>query len=202
MSAGIDPAGDVVNRNLFLVKEHVGLFKAASNFDVYDPQTSQLIMECREDNLGILTKLFRFTDYKRLTPFDIQVRTPDGAQVVRVERGFTLFLSRVRVYDQNDELIGGFKQKFFSIGGKFDVLDRNDQPVCTLKGNWVGWDFRFVLGDQELAQVTKKWAGLGKELFTSADNYMLSVSPSVPPGSALRRLILAAVMCIDFVLKE
>jgi len=202
MSAGIDPAGDVVNRNLFLVKEHVGLFKAASNFDVYDPQTSQLIMECREDNLGILTKLFRFTDYKRLTPFDIRVRTPDGAQVVRVERGFTLFLSRVRVYDQNDELIGGFKQKFFSIGGKFDVLDRNDQPVCTLKGNWVGWDFRFVLGDQELAQVTKKWAGLGKELFTSADNYMLSVSPSVPPGSALRRLILAAVMCIDFVLKE
>jgi len=201
MSAGIQP-GDVINRNLFFVKEHVGLFKAANNFDIYDPQTNQLIMECREDNLGVFTKMFRFTDYKRLTPFDIQVRTPDGAQVVRIERGFTLFLSRVRVYDHNDEPIGGFKQKFFSIGGKFDVLDRDDQPVCTLKGNWVGWDFRFVWGEQELAQVSKKWAGLGKELFTSADNYMLSISPSVPPGSALRRLILAAVMCIDFVLKE
>jgi len=202
MSAGIQPTGDVINRNLFFVKEHVGLFKAANNFDVYDPQTNHLIMECREDNLGFFTKLFRFTDYKRLTPFDIQVRTPEGAQVVRIERGFTLFLSRVRVYDHNDELIGGFKQKFFSIGGKFDVLDSSDQPVCTLKGNWVGWDFRFVSGEQELAQVSKKWAGLGKELFTSADNYMLSISPSVPPGSALRRLILAAVMCIDFVLKE
>ena len=202
MSAGIQPTGDVINRNLFFVKEHVGLFKAANNFDVYDPQTNHLIMECREDNLGFFTKLFRFTDYKRLTPFDIQVRTPDGAQVVRIERGFTLFLSRVRVYDHNDELIGGFKQKFFSIGGKFDVLDSSDQPVCTLKGNWVGWDFRFVWGEQELARVSKKWAGLGKELFTSADNYMLSISPSVPPGSALRRLILAAVMCIDFVLKE
>ncbi len=201
MSAGASPA-DVINRNLFLVKEHVGFFKAANNFDIYDPQTSQLTMECREDKLGLFTKMFRFTDYKRLTPFDIQVRTPDGAQVIRVQRGFTLFLSRVRVYDDNDELIGGFKQKFFSIGGKFDVLDRDDQPVCTLKGNWVGWDFRFVWGEQELAQVTKKWAGLGKELFTSADTYMLSISPSVPPGSALRRLILAAVMCIDFVLKE
>ena len=201
MSAGTSP-GDVINRNLFFVKEHVGLFKAANNFDIYDPQTNQLIMECREDNLGFFTKMFRFTDFKRLTPFDIQVRTPDGAQVVRVERGFTMFLSRVRVYDPNDELIGGFKQKFFSIGGKIDVLDRDDQPVCTLKGNWVGWDFRFVWGEQELAQVTKKWAGMGKELFTSADNYMLSISPSVPPGSALRRLILAAVMCVDFVLKE
>jgi len=196
------PADDVINRNLFLVKEHLGLFKAANNFDIFDPETGQLIMECREDRLGFFTKLFRFTDYKRLTPFDVQVRTPDGAQVVRVARGLTLFLSRVRVYDQNDEPIGGFKQKFFSIGGKFDVLDRNDQPLCTLKGNWVGWDFRFVWQDRELAQVSKKWAGLGKELFTSADTYMLSIAPEVPPNSALRRLILAAVMCTDFVLKE
>ncbi len=202
MSIRIPPDGDVINRNLFFVKEHVGLFKAANNFDIYDPQSNQLIMECREDNLGLFTKMFRFTDYKRLTPFDIQVRTPDGAQVVRVARGFTMFLSRVRVYDHNDELIGSFRQKLFSMGARFDVLDRDDQPVCTLKGNWVGWDFRFVWGDEELAQVTKKWAGLGKELFTSADNYMLSISPCVPPDSALRGLILAAVMCIDMVLKE
>jgi len=47
MSAGIPPGGDVINRNLFLVRGHVGLFKAANNFDIYDPQTNQLIMECR-----------------------------------------------------------------------------------------------------------------------------------------------------------
>ena len=54
----------------------------------------------------------------------------------------------------------------------------------------------------ELANVTKKWAGLGKELFTSADNYMLSIGQSVPSTDASRILILAAVMCIDMVLKE
>jgi uncharacterized protein YxjI len=195
-------AMDVINRNLFLVKEHVGLFKAANNFDIYDPQTSELILECREDRLGLLTKAFRFTDYKRMTPFDIELRTPDGTPVFRVTRGFTLFLSKVTVCDGQGRQIGGFRQKFFSIGGAFNVLDPDDQPVCTLKGNWVGWDFRFVHGDQELAHVTKKWAGLGRELFTSADNYMLSISPCVPPNSALRGLILAAVMCIDLVLKE
>ena len=41
-----------------------------------------------------------------------------------------------------------------------------------------------------------------KELFTSADNYMLEISDSVPPGHPLRALILGAVMCIDMVLKE
>lgn len=53
-----------------------------------------------------------------------------------------------------------------------------------------------------MAQVTKKWAGLGKELFTSADNYALEISDSVPKNDSVRPLILAAVMCIDMVLKE
>ncbi len=191
-----------LNKNLFLVKEHVGMFKAANNFDVFDPETGEIVMECREDRLGLFTKLLRFTDWKRMTPFDIQVRTPDGAPVVRVSRGISFFLSKVTVFDENDQPIGGFKQKFFSLGGKFDVLDSNDQPVCSLKGKWTGWDFRFVRDGVEFAHVTKKWAGLGKELFTSADNYVLSISEDVPPGQALRQLILAAVMCIDMVLKE
>jgi uncharacterized protein YxjI len=71
-----------------------------------------------------------------------------------------------------------------------------------LVGKWTSWDFRFQAGDRELARVTKKWAGLGKELFTSADNYVLQLSEEVPQDSKLRQLILAAVMCIDMVLKE
>ena len=193
---------EVLEKNLFLVKEHVGMFKAANNFDIHDPQSGEIIMECREDRLGIITKLLRFTDYKRMTPFDVQVRTPDGGQVVRITRGISVFLSKVDVLDENDQLIGGFKQKFFSIGGAFNVLDAEDNPVCLLKGKWTGWNFKFMAGETELAHVTKKWAGVGKELFTSADNYVLEISEDVPPGSVTRLLILAAVMCIDMVLKE
>jgi uncharacterized protein YxjI len=193
---------EVLSKNVFLVKEHVGLFKAANNYDIYDPQTGQIIMECREDRLGFITKLLRFSDWKRMTPFNICIRTPDGQQIVRVSRGVSIFLSKVAVHNESDQVIGGFKQKLFSIGGSFDVLDSSDQPVCTLKGKWTGWDFRFLAGDSELAHVTKKWAGLGKEMFTSADNYVLEISDHVPPDSAVRQLILAAVMCIDMVLKE
>ena len=195
---------EALSRNVFLVKEHVGLFKAANNYDIYDPQTGEIIMECREERLGFITKILRFTDYKRMTPFDIQVKTPDGKQVVRVTRGVSLFLSKVKVFDENDQVIGGFKQKFFSIGGAFNVLDDRDVPICQLKGKWTGWDFRFISGQgqDELAHVSKKWTGIGKELLTSADNYVLDISASVPPEDATRQLILAAVMCIDMVLKE
>lgn len=193
---------NVVNNNLFLIKEHVGLFKAANNFDIHDPSTGDIIMECREPSLGFFTKLLRFTDYKRMTPFDIQIRTPDGQRIVRIQRGISIFLSKVVVSDQDNNIIGGFKQKLFSIGGKFDVLDKNDQIICKLEGIWTGWEFSFTDGKKEYAHVSKKWAGIGKELFTSADNYVLEISSDVPENDVIRKLILAAVICIDMVLKE
>jgi uncharacterized protein YxjI len=193
---------EILQRNLFFVKEHVGMFKAANNYDILDPETGNIIMECREEKLGCFTKFFRFTKYKRNTPFDITIRTPDGKQVVRVTRGTTIFLSKVQVLDENDNHVGGFKQKLFSIGGAFNVLDPEDNVLCTLKGKWTGWDFKFLAGDKQFASVSKKWAGLGKELFTSADNYILKIEDVVPPDHRVRPLILAAVMCIDMVLKE
>ncbi|MBF4518113.1 RNAase [Flavobacterium sp. ANB] len=192
----------ILSQNLFLVKEHVGMFKAANNYDIYDPETNQIIMNCRENNLGFFTKVFRFTDYKRMTPFDIEITTASGEKLITVKRGIAWLRSTVEVFDEKDHLVGTFKQKFFSIGGKFEILDKNEKPVATLQGKWTGWDFKFSYENKQLAQVNKKWAGIGKEFFTSADNYVLQIEESVAQDSPLRQLILAAVMCIDMVLKE
>jgi len=192
----------VLNRNLFFVKEHVGMFKAANNYDILDPESQEMIMTCREENLGFFTKILRFTGYKKMTPFHVEIKTPSGEKILSVKRGVSIFLSKVEVLDENDQLIGKFNQKLFSIGGKFDVLDANDAFMCQLKGKWTSWDFKFVRDDMEFAHVSKKWAGLGKELFTSADNYMLEINEKVNPDNPIRLLILAAVMCIDMVLKE
>lgn len=192
----------VLSQNLFFVKEEVGFLKAANNFNIFDPSTNQQIMECREPNLATLTKLFRFTDFKRMTPFNIIVKTPDGQPVMTVTRGFSLLMSKVEVKDENNKLVGYFQQKWLSIGGKFDVLSPGGKVICTLKGKWTSWNFSFMQGDKQLANVSKKWAGLGKELFTSADNYMLKIEDTVDAKDPTRILIFAAVMCIDMVLKE
>ena len=194
---------DVINNNLFLIKEHIGLFKAANNFDVYDPTTGEVVMECREPTLGFFTKLLRFDPrYKRMTPFDIQIRTPDGQRIVRIRRGVSFFRSNVIVTNDTNHLIGKFRQKLFSIGGKFDVLDKSDRMIFQIDGKWTSWDFKFVKDNKEYGHVSKKWSGLGKEMFTSADNYMLEINNIVPKDDPLRTLILAAVICIDMVLKE
>lgn len=192
----------IFNKNIFLIKEHLGIFKAANNYDIYDPSNNQMILNCREPNLGFITKIFRFTDYKRMTPFDVQISTTEGRKLLSVKRGIAIFRSDVEVFDEKDQLIGLFKQKFWSVGGKFEIQDRQRKGLCTLQGKWTGWDFKFTKDNQELAHVSKKWAGIGKEFFTSADNYVLEINNSVPAESPVRQMILAAVMCIDMVLKE
>ncbi len=197
------PMHSALNNNLFLVKEHVGLFKAANNFDIYDPQSGEVVLHCREPRLGIAAKVFRFTEYKRFTPFEIEITTPSGEPVCSVHRGFSFFLSTVEVRDKQKEKIGSFKQHLFSLGGAFTVLSAAGKELCHLKGSWTGWNFRFVADDgTEFAHVTKKWFGVGKELFTSADNYVLEIDDSVPADNPLRQIILSAVMCIDMVQKE
>ncbi len=194
---------NILNKNLFFVKEHVKIFKAANSFDIFDPDTKQIVLECREENLGFFTKMIRFTDYKRMTPFNMVIKATSGQKIVTVRRGVSFFRSTVEVLNEQDALIGKFKQHFFSIGGKFEVLDQNERSLCMLKGTWTSWDFKFISNDgKEFATVTKKWNGLGKELFTSADNYILQINSEVPADHPLRELILAAVMCIDLVLKE
>lgn len=192
----------ILNKNLFFIKEHVGLFKATNNYDIFNPDNREIIMTCREKKLGFFAKIIRFTSYKRMTPFNIEIRTPSGEKILTVKRGVSIILSTVEVLDENDTIVGKFKQKFFSFGGKFNILDSNENVLCKLKGNWIGWDFKFVNESNEYGQVTKKWSGIGKEMFTSADNYMLKINETVPKDDRLRILILAAVVCIDMVLKE
>jgi hypothetical protein len=103
--------------NTVLVKEQVGLFKAASNYDVFDPTTRRQILARREPRLGTFTKLLRFTGYKRMTPFGVEVRTPTGDLALQVTRGVSLLLSRIQVKDGAGATLGSFEQKLFSIGG-------------------------------------------------------------------------------------
>ena len=193
----------ILEKNLYLFKEHLGLLKAHNNYDIYDPESKEMILHCRETNLNIFYKIVRIflRDYKRMTPFEIEVRGLSGKKILKVKKGLSLFLSKIQVFDENDNIVGIFKQRL-SFKSNFDMLDKREKLVCKLKGNIIGWNFKFLKGDTEVGLVTKKWAGIGKEMFTSADNYILEIKDKVEKDSPLRLLILAAVICIDMVIKE
>ena len=194
----------LLQKNTFLFKEQLGLFKASNNYDVYDPQTNEIILHCREKNLNPLYKIIRLliTELKSMTPFEIEISGLDGKRIIKLKKGLSLFLSKIEVFDENDKLIGLFKQKLFPVGNNFEMFDEKGNLVSKLKGSLIGWNFKFVKDENTIATVTKKWAGIGKELFTSADNYILDINDDVEKASPLRLLIFGAVICIDMVLKE
>lgn len=195
-------SNDIRQRNTFLIEEQAAPLRAAYGFDVRAPETQTTLMHCREERLGRLTRLFRFSSYSRTTPFNMCVRDTEGRQIVRLTRGVPVVVSRVRVLDAGDALIGTLRQHAFSVSGIFDVLDATDNPLCRLRGRATRTEFTLCTPDDvELARITKRWAGLGKELLTSADHYELVIDPVVPPDLTLRQLILAAAISIGLLVK-
>ena len=78
-----------------------------------------------------------------------------------------------------------------------------DREIGSVKGDWKGWNFQLLgAGGEELGRVTKKWAGLGKELFTNADTYVISIAPAASGRREIAQLLLAAGLAIDTVFKE
>jgi|YNPBryunderm2012_1023409.scaffolds.fasta_scaffold00375_9 uncharacterized protein YxjI len=192
----------MLDRTQFLVKERVGFLKLVDVYDIFDPATGQQIGVARE-NPGAVWKLLRLVVQKRMLPTRIEVAEfPSERLLLTMQRRGFFFRAKVQILGPSGQRLGYFRSKLFSLGGGFWVYDDQDQQVAEIRGDWIGWNFRFLdVHGRELGRVTKKWAGIGKELFTSADNYMIDLNPE-QASLATSALLLAAGLAIDMVFKE
>ncbi len=188
----------------FVVKEHVGFLKLADVFDIFDARTQAKVALARETPGGLIHAL-RFLINKKLLPNQVSVTRNDenGPLLFLIRKPFTFFRSKVWVEDASGKRLGYFVSKFFSLGGGFWVHDEFEKPVAEVKGDWKGWNFKFLSTEgKELGLVTKKWGGLAKELFTSADTYAVSIHEAAGEDHRLAILLLAACLAVDIIYKE
>lgn len=193
----------LLDRTTFFVKERVAVLKLTDTFDILDPAAGQTIGVAKEEPPG-WAKWLRLLVNKQMLPTVVNIYEVEGQPpVLSIHRGFTLLRSKISVLAGDRTSLGYFKSKLFSLGGGFHVFDDRDQPVAEVKGDWKGWNFKFLSKQgRELGTVTKKWAGLGKELFTSADNYIIALSDLSGANPETSSLLLAAGLSIDIVFKE
>jgi uncharacterized protein YxjI len=194
----------LLDRSTLFVREHVGMFKAANAYDLLDPRTTEVVGRVQERVGGAFRRLLKFTSWKTKMSFHIEFHdlTAGDAVVLVVSRPFTWFRSVVTVADGAGRILGTFRQKLLAWGPKMFVLAPDGRQLAELKGDWKGWNYTFTdASDRVLGTVTKKWAGVGRELFTSADNYMIDVAPECT-DPALRALLFAAPITADMVYKE
>jgi uncharacterized protein YxjI len=193
----------MLDRTQYFVREHVDFMKLSGKYDILDPQTKAKIGEAVEEISGWI-KFFRLLIDKKLMPTKFVVyETPDSQarrRLFSIKRPVAFLRPKVQVYDATGAPLGFFQAKVFTIGGAFRVFTTDGTEIAVVKGDWKGWNFRFLSGDTELGVVTKQWAGLGKELFTTADNYMISIHGAKDP--TMSTLLLAAGLAVDTIYKE
>ena len=195
----------MLNRKSYFIREHVGFMKLSDTYDILDPETQAQIGIAKEKP-GALVLVLRFLIGKQLLPTKVFVyegTNPEDENrlLFSIQRGFTLIRSRVNICDSRGTIIGWLKSKALSLGGAFYVFDAADNQVAFVKGDWKGWNFRFLdRSENEIGTITKKWAGIGKELFTTADNYMIALNQEPKPENAI--LLLAAGLAVDTIYKE
>ena len=195
----------MLNRKTFFIREHVGFLKLSDTYDILDPETQAQLGIAREKP-GMLIHILRMLINKQFLPTKVFIYSgadheDESKLLFLIQRGITLFRSRVNVHDQHGAVIGWFRSKAFSLGGAFYVFDAADNELAFVKGDWKGWNFSFLdKAKNEIGAITKKWAGIGKELFTSADNYVISLRDANSPTNAT--LLLAAGLAVDIIYKE
>ena len=186
----------------FMVKEQVKFLKTKQTYDIFDFETEEHL-GVAEETIGGLIQALRWFVSKSLLPTTVEVRDHEGAVVFKIRRGGFLFRARVEVLNADNERIGYFKSKLFSFGGGFWVYDANDKQFAEVKGNFFGFDYRVLTPDgAELGRVSKKWGGAVKELFTSADTYMVDVADDLAEQPVAKMLVLAAALSIDIIFKS
>jgi uncharacterized protein YxjI len=193
----------MLERQRFLIKEQVAVLKTVDTYDIFNPDTGEQVGVAREVP-GSWVTLLRWFISKHLMPTTVEVREiEDESLLFTIRRPVRFWRQQVEVYDADDHLVGFFKSKLFTLGGGFWVYDNRGEQFAEVQGNWIGWNFTFLTPDgRELGIVTKKWAGLGKELFTSADNYIVSIHDDLLNEPIAKMLLLAAALAIDIVYYE
>ena len=131
-------------------------------------------------------------------PFTMHVFSPDGNEILRLERPFRFFFHRLEVYQSNGILLGIVERRFALMSRLYSVQDPNGNETFQLLGPiWHPWTFQIKKHGEEAGRISKKWSGLLKEAFTDTDNFGITFPMGLDVNQ--KAIFLGALFLIDFV---
>jgi len=190
----------LLNEPVLVVNQKLKLIELRNEFAILDQHGNRIgsAVQARQSPLAFLARLF--SDLDVALPMTLEVRDERTGSVALVLHK-PWFRMTCAVSGPGGVQLGSIQKRIRVGKARFSLLDPGGRELGELRAeNWRAKDFavRDATG-QEVARVTKRWAGL-RELFTDADNYVVQVSPAaVEP---MRSLAVASVLAIDTVMKQ
>jgi uncharacterized protein YxjI len=190
----------LLDRDTIVVKQKAKLFELRNQYQLLDPAGVPIgaVEQVRQSPLAVLTRVF--SDLDVALPMHLEVRDATGAPALLIGKRWLRMAVEVR--GPGGEHYGTIRKRIRLGKARFTLIDAGGTQVGEVRAeNWRARDFAIRGNEgQEVARVAKQWAGVAKELFTDADNYVIHLMPEAT--GSLRALALASAWAIDIVLKQ
>ena len=193
--------GTLFTESILVVNQKLKLIELNNQYSVFDSSGKQ-IASVNQVGQSTAKKLLRLvSSLDQYLTHKLEISDMKGQVLLRLTRPAKVFKSTVIVSDGTDREVGRIVQE--NMIGKINFsLQVGQQQIGAIKGeNWRAWDFRIEdASGTEVARITKKFEGIAKTLFTTADNYVLNIHR--PLEQPLISLVVAAALSIDTALKQ
>lgn len=123
--------------------------------------------------------------------------THQGQRVLGLSRDFFFFFSDLEVHDDLQRNLGRVRRRFGVIYKRYDLEDTSGKVFARIKSaRWRLWTFAMEdPSGKPLGEISKKWGGALREVFTDADTYRIDLSQFT---DAQKAVVFAAAVSIDF----
>lgn len=193
---------DLLSRNVLVINQKAKLIELTDEYRIRDEEGND-IGYIREEGQSALKKAARLvSDLDQFFTHRLAVYDSAGTKVVELLRPRKIMKSRVEITDGEGRPVGTIVQKNVFGKKRFALEGAAGDTLGGINAeNWRSWDFAIEdATGAEVGRITKKWAGLLKEGFTTADNYILEIGGEVSP--ALRLMMLGSAAGVDLALKQ
>ncbi|MDR3354999.1 MAG: hypothetical protein LBO21_08175 [Synergistaceae bacterium] len=191
---------DFFERNTFFIDEKVAVLKFTNSYKILGEEGNQIGIVQQKMSTGY--KLLSLLLHKGMFPMHLDISDMNGKNLVSLRRGWSFFMSKISILDGNGKPIANINQKFKFLKAEFRIFNTAGAQIGKILGDWKAWNFHITDDkDVEMGVITKKWAGVAKELFTTADKYVVSIRPELT-DIVKRKAIIASAIVIDMILKE
>jgi uncharacterized protein YxjI len=200
-ATGAVGGGHLLTEPVLVVNQKAKVIEVNSEYAIYD-QHAQQIGAVRQVGQSTAKKVVRvLANVDQFLTHKLQVVDLQGNVVLALTRPAKFVKSRIIVQDGTGAEIGHVVQQN-AIGKIRFGLEAGGHLHGTISAeNWRAWNFR--IDDHtgtEVARITKTWEGLGKTLFTTADNFVVQIHR--PMQEPLRSLVVASSLAVDTALKQ
>lgn len=184
----------------YFIDEKVQFFKFHNHYRVYDKDGLQIGAVIQR--VSGWHKFLRLFLKKAMFPFLLEIIDNDEKVVASIHRGWTFWMSKITIKNPEGEITGSIKQKFRFFKPTFRIFDGLNNEIGLITGDWKAWNFSIKDNQgNEIGAINKKWAGIAKEVFTTADKYLVTINPSYAEDINKINIVVTAIT-IDMVLKE